>query len=96
MYITIYLLNIFDLLCTTYLVSKYGIEIEQNPIGKFILTSVDAVILFKVLIPAAALVQLWKYREHKLAQVASWLLLVVFALLTLYHLYIILKLRRNL
>lgn len=96
MYILIYLLNLFDLICTTYLVSKYGIEIEGNPIGRFIFTSADTIILFKVLIPAAALVQLWKYREHKLAQVALWLLLIVFILLTLYHLYIILKLRRNL
>lgn len=88
----IYILNLFDLACTGYLVCKYGLDIEGNPIGRFILTSVDSIIIFKVLIPAAALVQIWKYRDHKLAQVALWLLLGVFAVLTIYHLYLIWRL----
>ena len=89
MYLTIYLLNIFDLICTTYLVSKYGLDIEANPIGRILLKSTALVIFYKVFIVAGSLYVMYKNSSNKLTVVLSWAVLFVYAALLLYHLIVI-------
>nr|DAG04020.1 MAG TPA: hypothetical protein [Myoviridae sp. ctbEa13] len=90
MYITIYLLNIFDLLCTTYLVSKYGIEIEQNPIGRFLYSHPRLLIYVKVLFVGFCLLIL---KRHK-CKIIGYVLLTLFILLTIYHIIILLEVHK--
>lgn len=73
-----------------YLVSKYGVDIEGNPIGRFILTSGDGILLFKILIPALALLILYKYNCKKIL----YALLTLFILLSIYHIIILLEVHK--
>lgn len=61
-YIITYLLNLFDLAMTSYWVSKYGTEVEGNPIGK-ILYQTKAVYPVKILAVGAFLALLWALTE---------------------------------
>lgn len=88
-----YLLNLFDLLCTSHWISKYGLDIEGNPIGKWLYQNHLAVpvkvfglgILFVILYAAI------KHRDKGLDNttqwwdIASWLVLIAYALLAIYH-----------
>ena len=91
MYILIYLLNLFDLLCTTYLVSKYGIEIEQNPIGRVLYNNSQLLIYVKVLLVGFCLLILKRHSANIYCKVTSIILLILFILLSFYHIFILIK-----
>lgn len=84
-----YLLNLFDLYCTMLLVNRYGIGIEANPVGKFLLET-NLVIPVKTIGIGAALFALYvgikRYPKWKWI---SWLVLGVYAVLAVYHVIII-------
>ena len=82
---TIYILNIFDLIITKHYVNKYGLEFEANPIGKFILSNDYTTIFYKVILVGVLLLIMYFTREKKITKIASWVLLIVFVALTLYH-----------
>ena len=94
MYIIIYLLNIFDFICTTYLVSKYGIEIEQNPIGRLFLTDTARAAEWKILFIGCCIFTLYRFREHKLCKILSYIVLACYIILSVYHIYILWRLRK--
>lgn len=86
--ILIYLLNLFDLFATQRLVNKYGLAVEANPVGQWLFNS-GMVYIFKIVIVGLALAVLWKFGKNKLAIVLSWVVLGIFAMLTAYHIIII-------
>lgn len=88
--IVIYLLNLFDLIATQRLINKYGLIAEANPFGQWLFNS-SMVYIFKIVIVGLALLLIWKLRTYKLAVIMSWVLLVIFAALTVYHLIIIFR-----
>ena len=94
MYIAIYLLNIFDLICTTYLVSKYGIEIELNPIGRLFLTNIEGAAELKILFIGFCILTLYRLREHRLCKILSYVVLACYIILSIYHIYILWRLRK--
>lgn len=83
--LTTYGLNLLDLAATTALVKKYGIEIEANPIGRWLYQTgaayavkvVGVGLLFLVLYHALKARPEWGW--------VSWLLLAVYGALALYH-----------
>ena len=80
-----YLLNLFDLAMTNLWVSRYGLSIEGNPIGRWLYASnaVYAVKIFAVGVALAALGACIRKRP-KLAWVA-YIPLGVYGLLAVYH-----------
>ena len=88
-YLITYALSLFDLLCTYRLYYLYGIEIEGNPIGRYLLSS-NLAIPVKVLGIGAALFALYacikRYPQYKWT---SWLVLAVYAVLAVYHIIIL-------
>nr|DAI55028.1 MAG TPA: hypothetical protein [Caudoviricetes sp.] len=88
--IILYLLNLFDLIATQRLINKYGLTAEANPFGQWLFNS-GMVYVFKIVIVGLALLLIWKLKTHKLAVIMSWVLLVIFAVLTVYHLIIIFR-----
>ena len=88
-----YLLNLFDLAMTTYWVNKYGIDIEVNPVGRWLYENHLAVpvkvfgigLLFLILHNAV------KHRDKGLEKsvqwwdLVSWVVLAVYGVLALYH-----------
>ena len=82
--IVIYTLNIIDLIATMLLVKRFGIQIEGNPIGKWLIET-NLVWFVKIVIVGAALLGLYKLQEIKIAHTASTVILVVYSILVIYH-----------
>ena len=82
--IVIYTLNIIDLIATMLLVKRFGLEIEGNPIGKWLIET-NLVWFVKIVIVGAALLGLYKLQEIKIAHTASTVILVVYSILVIYH-----------
>ena len=94
MYITIYLLNIFDLICTTYLVSKYGIEIELNPIGRLFLTNITGAAELKIVFIGFCILTVYRIGEHRLCKILSYVARACYIILSIYHIYILWRLHK--
>ena len=93
--VVIYALNIFDLIATRTLISKYGIKAEANPIGRFLFQNGIAEV-FKICVVGILLMILYvvwcKFpTKQRLIKFLINFLLVVFIYLTIYHLLIIIS-----
>lgn len=82
------ILNALDALFTVYLVNKYDIDIELNPVGKWLITSKYGLII-KIFVVSLLVILLYTLKtKYPLARYALLFLLIVFSLLTVYHLII--------
>ena len=82
------ILNALDVLFTVYLVNKYDIDIELNPVGKWLITSKYGLII-KIIVVSLLVILLYTLKtKYPLARYALLFLLIVFSLLTVYHLII--------
>lgn len=82
-----YVLNIADYLFTADLVRKFGVEIEGNPFGRWLIqTNLGYVV--KIVVVGLALLLLWKFKNNRFAIVGSWVILITFSLLVIYHVFI--------
>lgn len=88
--IVVYMLNIIDLIATMLLVKRFGIQIEGNPIGTWLIET-NLIWFVKIVIVGAALLLLYKFKNNKLAIVGSWITLITFSLLAVYHIFIHLR-----
>ena len=69
-------------------VNKYGIDIEANPIMRMFIANDSAFFIVKVLLVALGLLIMWRYEGLKICKVGSWLLLIVYGALAIYHIYL--------
>ena len=89
--ITAYALNIIDYIFTAYWVHKFGIEIEANPIGRWMFSH-NVAWVYKIFIVggAFAVIRYFIHREPK-AVISAKILLVVYLLIVAYHIVIAVK-----
>ena len=71
-------------------VNKYGIDIEANPIMRMFMANDSAFFIIKVLLIALLLMIMYQYKDLKICKIGSWLLLMVYGALAIYHIYLIL------
>ena len=81
-----YIFNLIDLIATMYLVSLFGLSVEGNPIGRWLIRT-NLVYPFKIVVIGGLLlaIGLLGKRNKKAANIGSWVLLTVFTSLILYH-----------
>ena len=81
-----YIFNLIDLIATMYLVSLFGLSVEGNPIGRWLIRT-NLVYLFKIGLVGGLLlaIGLLGKRNKKAANIGSWVLLLAFSALTVYH-----------
>ena len=91
MYILTYLLSLFDLACTLYLTTRFGNDIEGNPLGKWLLSDRWATVIFKVVVVGALIVLLWRLRDYDIARYGMYIACGVYILLAIYHIVLIIK-----
>ena len=90
--IRIYILNLFDLLATMYLVMLFGVDIEGNIVGKWLIET-KLVYFFKIVIVGILLFAIYKFSyKQKIADLCSRILFFVFTILSLYHCLILFSL----
>ena len=93
---TTYLLNLFDLAMTTHWVNLYGLEVEGNPVGRWLYKSgivypakiVGVGLLLWLLYEAAAKIDTPKYKWWDLT---SWAVLAVYGFVAVYHIILAIK-----
>lgn len=82
-------MNIFDLLCTNKWIQLYGLEIEANPIGRF-LYDINFVMFFKIAIIGLLLIFLCEQSyKHYYARLGLFIIFGVYVALTIFHIIII-------
>lgn len=86
-----FIFNLLDLFFTRHWVKKFGLDIESNPLGRWFLESDLRQAIFKIILPAVALTILYVFRDRKIAKIGSWIVLAVYAMLTIYHIYLFIK-----
>lgn len=81
-----YIFNLIDLIATMYLVSLFGLSVEGNPIGQWLIQT-NLVYPFKIGLVGGLLlaIGLLGKRNKKAANIGSWVLLLAFSALTVYH-----------
>ena len=80
-----YFLNLFDLICTTIWINLYGLSIEANPIGRKMYVNHLAIPVKVIMLGAIMIVlHILLKKEPKWSWV-SWLILIVYGVLALYH-----------
>lgn len=87
-----YIFNLIDLIATMYLVSLFGLSVEGNPIGRWLIRT-NLVYPFKIIVMGGLLltINLLAKKSTRTANICSWLLLITFSVLTLYHVIILSK-----
>lgn len=81
-----YIFNLIDLIATMYLVSLFGLSVEGNPIGRWLIRT-NLVYPFKIGLVGGLLLAIGLLGKinKKAANIGSWVLLTVFTSLILYH-----------
>ena len=81
-----YIFNLIDLIATMYLVSLFGLSVEGNPIGQWLIRT-NLVYPFKIGLVGGLLLAIGLLGKinKKAANIASWVLLLAFSTLTVYH-----------
>ena len=98
-FIIAYLLNLFDLLCTNYWIKKFGLDIEANPVGRWLYENHLAVptkvfgmgFLFWLLNKAVSHRDKGLEKSTEWWDVASWAVLAVYGILAIYHIIIAIR-----
>ena len=81
-----YIFNLIDLIATMYLVSLFGLSIEANPIGRWLIRT-NLVYPFKIGVVGVLLwaIGLLGKINKKAATIGSWVLFIAFSALVLYQ-----------
>lgn len=87
-----YIFNLIDLIATMYLVSLFGLSVEANPIGRWLIRT-NLVYPFKIGVVGGLLLAIGLLGKinKKASNIGSWMLLVAFSALVLYHAIILSK-----
>ena len=88
-----YIFNLIDLIATMYLVSLFGLSVEGNPIGRWLIRT-NLVYPFKIVVMGGLLlaIGLLGKIDKKYASALSWIMLVIYTLVVLYHIVIFINL----
>lgn len=83
-----YLLNLFDLICTNYWISLYGLSVEANPIGRWLYQNHLAAPVKVFGVGGLLIVLYHALKKHPQWNWTSWLLLAVYSIIAIYHIVI--------
>ena len=79
--------NTIDAALTYYAVTR-GLATEANPLMATLLDYHPIIfIVCKLTLVMLGLILLWRYREYKLARSAAYFILIVYGLITAWHIY---------
>ena len=78
-YIIAYLLNVFDCIATWVGYKKWGIEIELNPIGKWMLKT-GTIFSVKLILIGALIFLLYTKRQYMISKIGIIIITVIYSL----------------
>ena len=85
LYLIAYLLNVFDVISTWVWFTRYGIEIELNSIGRWLL-ELGLMWVFKLGIIGFLLLFMYANRNKTASFVGVWIVIIVYACICIQHL----------
>lgn len=84
--ILIFLFNVIDIIAT--LITTANGFIETNPIMALLLLNPALCVIIKLLLGGLVVWRLWQNRNNKYANIASWVIFIIYALVVLYYITI--------
>ena len=84
LYLIAYLLNVFDAIATWVWFTRYGIEIELNPVGRWLLEN-GFMWGFKLGVVGLLLLFLYANRNTTASVIGAWVVLIVYACICVQH-----------
>lgn len=89
-YVIAYILNVFDAIATWFWCQRYGIVIEANPIGRWLIRT-GLMWSVKLVIVALLLMFLYKHRRNAASVIGVHVVLFVYAWIALRHISLFLS-----
>lgn len=88
-----YLLCVFDYACTRYWIKRFGVEVETNPIGRWLFQVGNGALAFfvKVVLSLFVLMFLYRFREVTLGKAGIWIIFLAYLAVAVYHIIILIK-----
>lgn len=84
LYLIAYLLNVFDAIATWLWFTRYGIEIELNAVGRWLL-ELGLMWVFKLGIIGLLLLFLYENRNKTASFVGTWVVIILYACICIQH-----------
>ncbi len=84
-----YILNVVDYFFTVYWVDNYGLDIESNPIGRWLFENNLAGFVKIVLVGVLFLILALLSKKLKKAAKAGYLIFAVYSVVVLYHTFLV-------
>ena len=84
--LTIWLLNLFDYIMTLYLIGKYGIWIEANPLMRELLLNPPLAFIVKMGVCTIMCILCYMVKDKPIIKFATWVLLLFYAWVAVNHL----------
>lgn len=85
--ITVWICNLFDVICTLYFYTNFDGE-ELNPISNWLLQWPPVFVAVKLIGMTVLAVLLLYKKEWLLCQIIEWYLFIAYLLVTIYYLYL--------
>jgi hypothetical protein len=82
-FIAIFVFNVIDIIAT--LITTQNGFVEVNPVAAFLLQSPALFAVVKLAVCSIVLYWLYRNRQNRLANIASWFVFVMYGLLTAYY-----------
>jgi hypothetical protein len=83
-----YILNVIDYIFTSYWIAKFGIDIEVNPIGRWMFEN-NVSWVFKIIVIGLLFILLWHLiKKQPNAILVAYIMLGVYGFIVLYHIII--------
>lgn len=92
LYLIAYLLNAFDAFSTWVWVTHYGIEMELNPVGTWMIENF-LMWFFKVVVVGWLILFLYANRDKTVSVVGAWIILIVYACICVKHILLFIAIR---
>lgn len=83
--IVTYILNIIDYICTRYWIDIYGLEVEANPVGRWMFETNIAWFVKIFIVGAALLILHFCIKKEPKYNWTKWPLFIAYCAVTIYH-----------
>ena len=84
LYLIAHLLNVFDAIATWVWFTRYGIEIELNRVGRWLIEN-GLMWFFKVVVVGWLILFMYANRDKTASVVGAWIIVIVYACICVKH-----------
>lgn len=85
--IIIWLLNLFDYICTYHITGKYGLDVELNPLMRFLLPNPLLAFVVKMGVTTITCILCYMVKDKPIIKVMTWFLLIFYVYIAIHTIF---------